>query len=78
MEDSWVPYLLRDTQVGSIWEGTTNILSIDIWRPITRQGGLKVFVGAVNALISSKRTTTNPLAQKIRKGKTFLQFVALF
>jgi len=54
MEDSWLPFLLRDTQVGSIWEGTTNILSVDIWRPIARQNGLKIFVEAVKEVIRPK------------------------
>eukprot|EP01130_Rhizamoeba_saxonica_P016638 TRINITY_DN772_c0_g1_i1.p1 TRINITY_DN772_c0_g1~~TRINITY_DN772_c0_g1_i1.p1 ORF type:complete len:598 (+),score=110.78 TRINITY_DN772_c0_g1_i1:476-2269(+) len=43
MEDSDCPRLLRDVQVGSIWEGTTNILSLDVWRPITKENGLVVF-----------------------------------
>jgi len=29
MEDSGIPAILRDAQVLPIWEGTTNILSID-------------------------------------------------
>lgn len=29
MEDTGLPRLLRDVQVTPIWEGTTNILSID-------------------------------------------------
>lgn len=37
MEDSHVPVLLRDAQVTSIWEGTTNVLSHDVWRPILKQ-----------------------------------------
>lgn len=29
MEDSYIPYMLRDSQVLSIWEGTTNVLVLD-------------------------------------------------
>ena len=29
LEDSGLPLVLRDAQVGTIWEGTTNILSLD-------------------------------------------------
>ena len=32
MEDSGVPRLLRDAQVLPIWEGTTNVLSVDVLR----------------------------------------------
>jgi len=35
MEETILPRLLRDSQVGSIWEGTTNILSLDVIRVIT-------------------------------------------
>jgi len=37
MEDSNLPVLLRDMQVTAIWEGTTNVLSHDVWRPILKQ-----------------------------------------
>jgi alkylation response protein AidB-like acyl-CoA dehydrogenase len=36
LEDSGLPRLLRDAQVLSIWEGTTNILSLDALRAIER------------------------------------------
>lgn len=32
IEDSGFPRALRDSQVGTIWEGTTNVLSLDILR----------------------------------------------
>jgi alkylation response protein AidB-like acyl-CoA dehydrogenase len=32
MEDSDLPRIWRDSQVLSIWEGTTNVLSLDVWR----------------------------------------------
>jgi hypothetical protein len=36
MEDTGVPRLLRDAQVLPIWEGTTNVLSLDAWRLLQR------------------------------------------
>lgn len=35
MENSNVPVFLRDTQVLTIWEGTTNVLCLDFLRAIT-------------------------------------------
>src|SRR6202034_2554530 len=32
VEDTGIPQLLRDCQVLSIWEGTTNVLSLDVLR----------------------------------------------
>ncbi len=45
IEDTGIPNLLRDAQVLSIWEGTTNILSLDVLRSIQKSNGdsLKCF-----------------------------------
>jgi acyl-CoA dehydrogenase len=36
VEDTGFPHLLRDAQVFSIWEGTTNVLSLDLLRALGR------------------------------------------
>jgi putative acyl-CoA dehydrogenase len=41
IEDTGLPRLLRDAQVLSIWEGTTNVLSLDVLRAIDHDGVLK-------------------------------------
>ena len=38
VEDTGLPLLLRDAQVLPIWEGTTNVLSLDTLRAIGREG----------------------------------------
>jgi putative acyl-CoA dehydrogenase len=40
IEDTGIPRLLRDAQVLSIWEGTTNILSLDALRAMERSDAL--------------------------------------
>ena len=40
VEDTGIPRLLRDAQVLSIWEGTTNVLSLDTLRAVERAGAL--------------------------------------
>jgi alkylation response protein AidB-like acyl-CoA dehydrogenase len=47
IEDTGIPTLLRDAQVLSIWEGTTNVLSLDTLRAIGQAGGLGVWRGAL-------------------------------
>lgn len=42
IEDTGLPTLLRDAQVTPIWEGTTNVLSLDV---------LRVFSGKENVLL---------------------------
>ncbi|HEY0320423.1 MAG TPA: acyl-CoA dehydrogenase family protein [Pyrinomonadaceae bacterium] len=52
VEDTGLPVLLRDAQVLSIWEGTTNVLSLDALRSLTRNDG---------ALAALKREVTRSL-----------------
>ncbi|XP_071755880.1 acyl-CoA dehydrogenase family member 11 [Centroberyx gerrardi] len=40
IEDTGLPGLLRDAQVLSIWEGTTNVLSLDVLRCVARSSGV--------------------------------------
>lgn len=41
VEDTGIPTLLRDAQVLSIWEGTTNVLSLDTLRALESAGGAR-------------------------------------
>jgi hypothetical protein len=40
IEDTGLPRLLRDAQVLPLWEGTTNVLALDLLRALTKVGGL--------------------------------------
>lgn len=40
IEDTGLPRLLRDAQVLPIWEGTTNVLSLDLLRALVKTGSL--------------------------------------
>lgn len=40
IEDTGLPGILRDAQVLSIWEGTTNVLSLDVLRSVARSSGM--------------------------------------
>ena len=44
VEDTGMPKLLRDAQVLPIWEGTTNVLSLDTLRALAKDGSLDLFV----------------------------------
>lgn len=45
IEDTGLPVLLRDAQVLSIWEGTTNVLSLDALRAVQREDALPGYLG---------------------------------
>jgi alkylation response protein AidB-like acyl-CoA dehydrogenase len=44
LEDTGIPRLLRDAQVLSIWEGTTNVLSLDTLRAVERVDALGTWI----------------------------------
>ncbi len=44
VEDTGLPVLLRDAQVLPIWEGTTNVLSLEVYRAVQRADALRPFL----------------------------------
>ncbi|HET6631344.1 MAG TPA: acyl-CoA dehydrogenase family protein [Rhodanobacteraceae bacterium] len=51
IEDTGLPQLLRDAQVYPIWEGTTNVLSLDALRALAKDG-LAPLRTAIDALLA--------------------------
>lgn len=51
IEDTGLPRLLRDAQVLPIWEGTTNVLSLDLLRALAKTGTLEPIAREVHASI---------------------------
>jgi alkylation response protein AidB-like acyl-CoA dehydrogenase len=52
VEDTGIPRLLRDAQVLSIWEGTTNVLSLDMLRAMERTDALAAWTADVRRRVS--------------------------
>ncbi|MCE7736378.1 MAG: acyl-CoA dehydrogenase [Candidatus Heimdallarchaeota archaeon] len=52
LEDSGFPAILRDAQVLSIWEGTTNVLSLDVLRSIQRDNTFLSLVSILKAKLA--------------------------
>ena len=52
LEDSGIPQLLRDAQVWSIWEGTSNVQALDFLRAFRGHGGLQPLLSAQRAILS--------------------------
>jgi acyl-CoA dehydrogenase len=44
VEDTGLPVMLRDAQVLSIWEGTTNVLSLDLLRAEAKDGAVRAVI----------------------------------
>ena len=57
VEDTGLPRILADAQVLPIWEGTTNVLSLDTLRALGKGGVLEAIVGEIEANVA---TATDP------------------
>lgn len=52
--EEWTePRLVRDAHLGSIWEGTSNIVALDVLRAINKSDGLSVLQQQVNELLNN-------------------------
>ena len=51
IEDTGLPRILRDSQVLPIWEGTTNVLSLDLLRALAKTGTLEPIAREVHASV---------------------------
>jgi putative acyl-CoA dehydrogenase len=75
VEDTGIPRLLRDAQVLSVWEGTTNILSLDALRAMERGDVLEEWASDVKrrlsglkaAALSTCREQTSSAVQRIEQ-----------
>lgn len=47
------PRLVRDAHLGSIWEGTSNIVALDVIRAIRREGSLDALTSHLQALMAA-------------------------
>ena len=69
IEDTGIPRLLRDAQVFSIWEGTTNVLSLDMLRAFGKEKAGPVLVDFLSKAPSSILNSTEFKVQ----SREFLQ-----
>jgi hypothetical protein len=58
VEDTGLPMLLRDAQVLPIWEGTTNVLSLDLLRAIQKIGSVTPIQNELKACAEAADTPT--------------------
>jgi alkylation response protein AidB-like acyl-CoA dehydrogenase len=65
IEDTGIPTLLRDAQVLPIWEGTTNVLALDVQRVLGQVGGLQPWLLAVRSL--AVQANSNELDSVVRQ-----------
>ncbi len=74
LEDSPFGSLLRDVHVLPIWEGTTNILALDMLRALDKEGALEPFVRDTTKRL--ERATAPQLARAVEQIRFTLDRVA--
>src|SRR5262245_7477907 len=65
VEDTGLPVYLRDAQVLPIWEGTTNVLSLDVLRAAAREDALSAWLGLSRARLAA--LASSPLAATVAR-----------
>lgn len=60
VEDTGLPRLLRDAQVLSIWEGTTNVLSLDVLRAEAKDRAFSTLLADLAARAERPHANTDP------------------
>jgi alkylation response protein AidB-like acyl-CoA dehydrogenase len=74
VEDTGLPQLLRNAQVLSIWEGTTNILSLDVLRALHRENAAEAFLTAIHQRLSHiKQAPLSACKIKVQEALKVLQ-----
>lgn len=63
IEDTGLPRLLRDAQVLPIWEGTTNVLSLDLLRALGKLGSLAPIGREIAACVRDVEPSSKPEAE---------------
>ena len=64
--EEWAdPRLVRDAHLGSIWEGTSNIVALDVKRAIQREGSLPVLQDYLHGLLADTQGITAAYRQAL-------------
>lgn len=72
VEDTGIPRLLRDAQVLPIWEGTTNVLALDVQRAVIREDSAKPVLARLEAAAELAPALAGPLRAATAELRTTL------
>jgi putative acyl-CoA dehydrogenase len=78
IEDTGLPQILRNAQVLSIWEGTTNVLSLDALRAIKKENAGEYFLKDVSKRMKSVQGLDDlkkTLSDSIQETQSLLQSI---
>lgn len=73
IEDTGLPRLLRDAQVLPIWEGTTNVLSLDVLRVLAKGGSLEPLEREIHRCVQHAHVSLRETAEISTRAITHAQ-----
>jgi acyl-CoA dehydrogenase len=74
VEDYVTERLLRDAQVGPIWEGTSNILSLDVLRAMQKEAAHNAVLDRIDAYLDeAEHEAVVPVADRVREERDALE-----
>ncbi|MGH3113172.1 MAG: acyl-CoA dehydrogenase family protein, partial [Gaiellaceae bacterium] len=53
LEDTGLPRILRDSQVQSIWEGTTSVMALDVMRALLKESAAEAFIEDIERAVGA-------------------------
>ena len=74
IEDTGLPRILADAQVLPIWEGTTNVLSLDTLRALAKGGAMEAVIAEVDACCAA--ATDASLARPVEVARSAVRHAA--
>ncbi|WP_175989256.1 acyl-CoA dehydrogenase family protein [Bacillus sp. Marseille-Q1617] len=75
IEDFVLPRLLRDAQVLTVWEGTANILGLEVLRLMKKHEVHELFIKEMKKVIAGLPEDLSMLTTTVREGLTILETV---
>ncbi|WP_139364943.1 acyl-CoA dehydrogenase family protein [Sutcliffiella halmapala] len=72
IEDFVTPRLLRDAQVLTVWEGTANILGLEVLRLMKKYKVHRIFIEEMNARLANISSDEQTLKEPVERGITTL------
>jgi acyl-CoA dehydrogenase len=74
IEEYVTPRLLRDAQVTTVWEGTSNILALDLLRVMQKENSHLHFISLIRELVATwKHAFSKPFAQIVEAELSLLE-----
>lgn len=74
VEDTGIPMYFRDAQVFPIWEGTTNVMSLDVLRVIRKENPMPSFQKHIGSLLEGTQALESEAKELVQRLEGLMKF----